>query len=129
MSYQKFADIIIDISHEDLDKTYQYAIPKQYLSLAVIGALVVVPFGNGNRTINGYIVGLSHKPKISIEKIKPIYQVVKDAPVIESHLIYLAYWMKETFGGTMNDARKNCYTGKKGSKNKGKKTDCTDKAI
>ncbi|CUH92347.1 replication restart helicase PriA [Herbinix luporum] len=121
MSYQKFADIIIDISHEDLDKTYQYAIPKQYLSLAVIGALVVVPFGNGNRTINGYIVGLSHKPKISIEKIKPIYQVVKDAPVIESHLIYLAYWMKETFGGTMNDALKTVIPVKKAVKIKEKR--------
>lgn len=121
MSYQKFADIIIDISHEDLDKTYQYAIPKQYLSLAVIGALVVVPFGNGNRTINGYIVGLSHKPKISIEKIKPIYQVVKDAPVIESHLIYLAYWMKETFGGTMNNALKTVIPVKKAVKIKEKR--------
>ena len=121
MSYQKFADIIIDISHEDLDKTYQYAIPKQYLSLAVIGALVVVPFGNGNRTINGYIVGLSHKPKISIEKIKPIYQVVKHAPVIESHLIYLAYWMKETFGGTMNDALKTVIPVKKAVKIKEKR--------
>lgn len=106
MSYNKYADIIIDISHENLDKTYQYAIPETYLTLAVIGALVVVPFGKGNRMINGYIVGFSDEPKISINMIKPISQVVEGAPVIESHLIYLAYWMKETFGGTINDALK-----------------------
>jgi primosomal protein N' (replication factor Y) len=116
MSYQNYADIIIDISHENLDKTYQYAIPDEYLSSAVIGAPVVVPFGLGNRTINGYIVGLSNEPKINADKIKPISSVIEGAPVIESHLIYLAYWIKETFGGTINDALKTVMPVKKAVK-------------
>ncbi len=106
MSYQSYADIIIDISHENLDKTYQYAIPEEMSDQAVIGALVVVPFGKGNRQINGYILELSSEPKLKAELIKPITRVVTDAPMIESHLIALAYWIKETFGGTMNDALK-----------------------
>lgn len=106
MSYTKYADIIIDISHENLDKTYQYAIPEDFAEQAVIGALVVVPFGKGNRQINGYIVDLSTEPKISKELIKPITKVVVGAPIIESHLIYLAYWIKENYGGTMNDSLK-----------------------
>jgi primosomal protein N' (replication factor Y) len=106
MSYPAYADIIIDISHENLDKTYQYAIPEELAMQAIIGALVVVPFGKGNRQINGYIVGLSEEPKINKELIKPINRVITEAPVIESHLIYLAYWIKETFGGTMNDSLK-----------------------
>jgi primosomal protein N' (replication factor Y) len=106
MSYQKYADIIIDISHENLDKTYQYAIPEELSEQAVIGALVVVPFGKGNRQINGYILDLSIQPKLKAELIKPITEVVTDAPMIESQLIFLAYWIKETFGGTMNDALK-----------------------
>ena len=113
MTYHNYSDIIIDISHENLDKTYQYAIPDEFLSLAVIGAPVIVPFGMGNRTINGYIVGLSNEPKISVEKIKPISSVIEGAPVIESHLIYLAYWIKETFGGTINDALKTVMPVKK----------------
>lgn len=116
MSYQTYADIIIDISHENLDKTYQYEIPGELITQAVIGAPVVVPFGRGNRQINGYIVGLSHEPKLNIELIKPIKSIAKDAPVIESHLIYLAYWMKETFGGTMNDALKTVIPVKKAVK-------------
>lgn len=121
MSYRSYADIIIDISHENLDKTYQYAIPKEYSSSAIIGALVVVPFGRGDRKINGYIVGLSDEPKIDIEKIKPINHVVEGAPVIESHLIYLANWIKETFGGTMNDALKTVMPVKKAVKIKEKR--------
>ena len=116
MSYQTYADIIIDISHENLDKTYQYAIPEELVETAVIGALVVVPFGKGNRRINGYIVGINTEPKIERELIKPITEVVKGAQVIESHLIYLAYWIKETFGGTMNDSLKTVIPVKKAVK-------------
>lgn len=121
MSNQAYADIIIDISHENLDKTYQYSIPEAFVDTAVIGAPVVVPFGNGNRQISGYIVGLSQTPKIPREKIKLISKVIIGAPVIESHLIYLAYWMKETFGGTMNDALKTVIPVKKAVKIKEKK--------
>lgn len=34
MSFQTYADIIIDISNENLDKTYQYAVPDKYLTEA-----------------------------------------------------------------------------------------------
>jgi primosomal protein N'' len=116
MSNPLFADIIIDISHENLDKTYQYAIPEEFRENAVIGALVVVPFGKGNRRINGYIVDISTEPKLDKELIKPIAEVVEGAQVIESHLIYLAYWMKENFGGTMNDSLKTVIPVKKAVK-------------
>ena len=122
MSDQSFADIIIDISHENLDKTYQYAIPKEMCGQAVIGALVVVPFGKGNRQIHGYIVDLSTEPKLNENLIKPISRVMTEAPMIESHLIYLAYWMKETFGGTMNDALKVVIPVKKSVKIKEQKS-------
>ncbi|MDF2541781.1 MAG: hypothetical protein K0S47_1499 [Herbinix sp.] len=122
MSYIKYADIIIDISHENLDKTYQYFVPEEYIPEAVIGSLVVVPFGKGNRYINGYIVELSESPKLDKALIKPIKEVVVDAPVIESRLIYLAYWIKETFGGTMNEALKTVIPVKKAVKGKEKKS-------
>ena len=122
MSYQSFADIIIDISHENLDKTYQYAIPEELKEYAVIGALVVVPFGKGNRQINGYIVGLSSQPKLRVDLIKPITKVETEAPMIESHLIYLAYWIKETFGGTMNEALKTVIPVRKAVKIKEQKS-------
>jgi len=118
----KYADIIVDISHENLDKTYQYAIPEEIVDQAVIGALVMVPFGKGNRLIKGYIVNLSDEPKWKIDLIKPIHQIVNDSLVIESQLIHLAYWMKETFGATMNDALKTVIPVKKTVKSKEKKT-------
>lgn len=118
----KYADIIVDISHENLDKSYQYSIPEEFMQEAVIGALVIVPFGKGNRLIQGYIVDISGEAKWKVDLIKPIHQIVNNALVIESQLISLAYWIKETFGATMNDALKTVIPVKKSVKSKEKKT-------
>ncbi|WP_123608404.1 replication restart helicase PriA [Mobilisporobacter senegalensis] len=112
-----YADVIVDISHENLDKSYQYAVPDEFISKAVIGALVEIPFGRGNRTIKGYIVGLSATPKFDVSLIKPLLNVPSNGLVIESHLIHLAYWIKDTFGATMNDALKTVIPVKRTVKN------------
>ena len=99
-----FADVIIDISHENLDRTYQYLVPTELVSAAVIGAPVEIPFGAGNRSVKGYLIGLSQEPKIDIKRIKPLKAIEKNGLVMESRMITLAARMKELFGGTMNDA-------------------------
>lgn len=40
-----FADIIVDISHEDLDRSFQYIIPKELEEKIYVGVLVKIPFG------------------------------------------------------------------------------------
>ncbi|MSS63054.1 replication restart helicase PriA [Velocimicrobium porci] len=116
-----FADVIVDISHENLDKTYQYIVPEELEKKAVIGALVKIPFGRGNRLIQGYIVGLSEVPNWDLKKMKPLQQVVEHGVVIESQLISLAYWMKENYGATINDALKTVIPVKKTVKSVEKK--------
>lgn len=101
-----YADVIVDISHENIDKTYQYQIPKELETSVGYGTPVRIPFGRGSRSIKGYIVGFSEKPSISVERIKAIEGVIEDGVVIESQLITLAWWMKENYGSTMNDALK-----------------------
>ena len=46
-----FADVIIDIQHEKLDKIFQYRIPERLEHEVEAGMAVVVPFGKGNRKI------------------------------------------------------------------------------
>lgn len=117
-----YADIIVDISHENLDKTYQYAVPERLMEVIEIGALVKIPFGKGNRLIKGYVLGLSGQAKIDTKFIKEIDSLVTDGIAIEGHLIKLAYWMKETFGATMNDALKTVIPVKKSVKQVSKRT-------
>lgn len=117
-----YADIIVDISHENLDKTYQYCVPQRLYDKAVVGAPVVVPFGRGNRQIKGYIIGLSHTPVWERSSIKEISEITSNGLIIESQLIALAYWIKNTFGSTMNDALKTVIPVKKSVAAKEKKT-------
>ena len=65
-----FADVIIDISHENLDRTYQYLVPEELVEQAVIGAPVEISFGAGNRFVKGYLIGLSYEPIICTPKPK-----------------------------------------------------------
>ena len=46
-----YANIIVDISHEQLDKTFQYHVPDALLSQIDTGVMVNIPFGRGNRII------------------------------------------------------------------------------
>ena len=100
----KYANIIVDISHEKLDKTFQYLIPEELVEEVQVGVLVNIPFGN--RSITGYVVELTDEPEFDISRLKPIIGVKKDSVPMESQLIALAGWMRKNYGGTMNQALK-----------------------
>lgn len=101
-----YANIIIDITHEKLDKIFQYSIPSDLEGVLQIGMEVVVPFGRGNKETGGYVVGFSEKTDYAPEKIKPVLRVARDHQMIESRLVALAAWMKAYYGGTMIQALK-----------------------
>ncbi len=101
-----YADVIIDITNEKLDKVFQYQVPAGLEDVLAVGSEVTVPFGNGNRMINGYVIDFSEKTDYDPEKIKPIAGAVSDSVAIESRLVTLAAWMKEHYGGTMIQALK-----------------------
>ena len=93
-----YADIIVDISQEKLDRTFQYEIPQNLLGIIKTGTKVEVPFGKGSRTISGYVIGISDKPKIEESKIKPVSKIWEKGIEIESKLIGLAGWMSREYG-------------------------------
>ncbi len=110
----KYANIIVDISHEKLDKTFQYSIPQELLSFIKVGVAVEVPFGR--RTISGYVIELTDEPEFDVEKIKPIKCIKEGSVAIESQLIELAGWIKDNYGSTMNQALKTVIPIKKETK-------------
>ncbi len=105
--YKKlYADVIVDISVESLDRTYQYRIPDGYDERIVIGSQVIIPFGAGNRKINGYVVGISDAPVIDESKIKCIAGISDKAVTAPQILLRLAGWMKQRYGVSANEAIK-----------------------
>ena len=96
-----FADVIIDIQHEKLDKIFQYRIPERLEHEVEAGMAVVVPFGKGNRKTKGYVTALSKTCDYDISKVKEIADISRSGVEIETKLIALAAWMKSNYGGTM----------------------------
>ena len=101
-----YAKIIVDITHEKLDKVFEYRVPASLESVLTMGMEVVIPFGKGNRETTGYVVDLCEDCVYEPEKIKEILRVAEKKMAIEGKLVALAAWMKEHYGGTMIQALK-----------------------
>ena len=101
-----YADVIVDITNEKLDRTFQYKIPPELTGEIGPGTAVQIPFGNGNRTITGYVLSVGNEPKYPQDRMKAILAVQKDAATVETKLIALAAWMRHTYGSTMIQALK-----------------------
>ncbi|MCF0134513.1 MAG: primosomal protein N' [Blautia sp.] len=101
-----YADIIIDISHEKLDRTFQYKVPDSLQDALRPGMVVEVPFGSGNHIRKGYVIGFSNETDYEPERIKEIKGLSNDGETTEGRLIGLAAWMKEYCGSTMIQALK-----------------------
>lgn len=102
----KYADIIIDISHEAIDRTFQYRIPEGLVEQIRIGTQVSIPFGRGNHLRSGYVVSFSDTPAFEEARLKEIAGVKEGSVAIESALIELAAFIKEQYGSTMINALK-----------------------
>ena len=102
----KYADIIIDISHEAIDRTFQYKVPESLREKVRIGTQVSIPFGRGNHLRSGYIVSFSETPAFDEDKIKEIADLKDGAVPVESSLIELAGFIREQYGSTMINALK-----------------------
>lgn len=101
-----FADVIIDIQNEKLDRIFQYRIPQEIKNRLEAGMEVIVPFGKGNRQMKGYVTGISETCDYDLSKVKDIIAISEKGVEIEAKLIALAAWMKENYGGTMIQALK-----------------------
>lgn len=98
---QKYADIIIDISHEGVDKTFEYKIPDELSDVVQTGSVVNVPFGRWNKVQKGYVIEVKDIPEYDPEKLKEIIEIDEKSIEVEASLIRLAAWMKETYSCTM----------------------------
>ena len=122
-----YADVIIDISHEKVDRVFQYRIPDEIKEKVNIGTPVMIPFGRGNTLRQGYVVGISDTAQWDEDKIKEIKEVSGKQLSIETRLIELAGWMKEYYGSTMIAALKTVTPVKEKVKRRG--TAKTDKSV
>ena len=101
-----YADIIVDISHEKVDRSFQYKVPEELQYKLQVGMVVTIPFGNGNHERKGYVIGLSDTPAFDTSRMKELTGICSSEETTEERLIALAAWMKNQYGSTMVQALK-----------------------
>ena len=101
MTSCEYANVIIDISHEKVDRPFQYRIPDRLKETLDVGDPVFVPFGRGNTQRKGYVVAFTDDADWDPDKIKEIQGIVKDNVSAQDISIKLAAWMKHHYGSTM----------------------------
>lgn len=107
------AKVIIGISHEAVDRPFDYIVPENLEGIITEGAKVTVPFGGGNTLKNGYCIGLTNTSDWPEEKLKSIVSVDDKSVDAEGASIELARWMKKRYGCTMINAIKTVLPVKK----------------
>ena len=101
-----YANVIIDISHEKLDRTFQYKVPEHLSGKLREGMEVQVPFGRGNTLRKAYIMKLTQSAEFPEEKMKAIAGISKKGMTVEEKQVELAAWLRSQYGGTMVQALK-----------------------
>ena len=101
-----YAEVIVDIEHEKLDRPFTYRVPEAYDVSCVPGSCVRIPFGSGERELLGFVVGRKAEAGLPEERIKEIRAVVTGEETAESRMILLAAWMSRRYGSTMIRALK-----------------------
>ena len=103
---KKFANIIVDISHEKVDRPFQYRVPEKLQGILSPGMRVFIPFGAGNTMRTGYVIELTDEAEFPEERMKEIAGLPNESESPEQRMIALAAWMKEQYGSTMIAALK-----------------------
>lgn len=90
-----FASVIINVTSSNVDVEYTYIIPQHLESLIKVGSRVKVPFGQSNRTIMGYVTGISTDNNKSNIALKEISELVDLEPLLSYNQLILAKYIKE----------------------------------
>lgn len=89
------AEVIVDVPTMQTDQPFTYEVPTELQAVIETGMRVEVPFGQGDRHIQGFVVGLSQIAKID-QPLKPITRLLDLSPVVNDELLQLADYMKQT---------------------------------
>ncbi|ASZ08518.1 primosomal protein N' [Enterococcus thailandicus] len=88
------AEVIVDVPTMQTDQPFTYLVPFTLEAELQVGMRVEVPFGKGDRHVQGFVVGLNDEAVQTEVQLKSIIRVLDLAPVVNQELLALADYMK-----------------------------------
>lgn len=91
------AHIIVDVPLMQTDKPFTYKVPESMANQLAVGMRVHVPFGLGNRLLQGFVVGVGPETeRDDLVEIKEIAELLDYEPVLNQDQLQLADQMRQT---------------------------------
>lgn len=91
----KIAVVVINGTTREFDRQYHYLVPQSLSDGLQAGMRVIVPFGGGNISKEGYVIGFAESS--DFKNLKNIKKIIDVKPVVTPALIELAVWMKQRY--------------------------------
>ena len=92
------AKIIVDVPLMQTDQPYSYKVPEEFVDMLEAGMRVHVPFGKGNRLIQGIVLGLESQSdeEVAVQCLKEIAEVLDFSPVLTQEQLWLAEELRKS---------------------------------
>ncbi|MGM9896509.1 MAG: primosomal protein N' [Enterococcus faecalis] len=96
---QKVAKVIVDVPTMQTDQPFTYLVPENLNEQLAVGMRVEVPFGNGNRHVQGFVLAIEPMAATVLDEanvqLKELVAVLDLKPVLNTEMLTLADYMKE----------------------------------
>ena len=102
---QSYAKVIVDITHTNVDRIFEYSIPVDMHLIP--GVRVHVPFST--RTIEGMVLGFTDSPECRADKIRPVIDIIDPEPIVTEEQIKLCELMRREYRTTLAFALRLMY--------------------
>lgn len=89
------AQVVLNNKEQNIDKVFDYAVPQKLESEVCVGMRVFVPFGWGNRKVEGIVIGISEKSEY--EKLKFLSGTIGKEPVCSPWILDLCLWVSRKY--------------------------------
>lgn len=92
------AKVLVEINNINVDKTFDYIVPFEYIEKIKIGMRVKVPFAS--RELEGFVLDLVNNTDDNYE-LKEIISIVDTEPILNNELLHLGQFMSKKYFSTL----------------------------
>jgi len=98
------AEVIINSHVKTLNKVFDYQIPERLVDVVRIGSRVLIPFGQGGKMEEGFVVGMKATSEYTVKEIAQ----VEEKQFLSKTAVELAEWMAKRYFCNVADGIKLC---------------------
>lgn len=92
----QIAQVIVNNNSYQTDKLFDYEIPTDLFRKVKRGIRVMVPFGNGNKRLEAYVLNVTESNSRN-SKLKKVLAVIDEEPILSEDQLRLVFWMRNQY--------------------------------